>query len=454
MAAPMGAVAMAAAGVAEGMAPHTGGGPNGASTGSQAPQAGQTPQAGQASAEELPPDELFSKTFFGDDFLKTYQKDKKDLASAHEAYVKTGKIPQASTHFTVIEIKEGKAMSRAERYDAMVAAMNKKQGGAGESAILLGDVENDNRDPDYLTKEEFHDEFWAREKKEYNACEDDYIRPGKIDKCQREVDEKYGGESFKDWRDKQEEAAYHEYQKYQEKVEGVANSGPGGLVGRVVGRAIGGEKGEEWGAAIGGLGDTIMSVGAEMRGKSVEESGGGPDLDTGRPDQAEVGSPPDQHPDENMPSPPPDSKGGPTSDIGNADTQPAPAQVKKPGGDTQDTNPPKGGDTQDTNPPKAGSGGNGEKGGTLTGHPVEPVPRVPDNQKISIKTPKGGEEMTVGEYRKRWNDARKWLAEENFKLGQTKGAPPPEKLTKEAQTKFGLDDGWQSIANPYIYGKL
>ena len=62
--------------------------------------------------------------------------------------------------------------------------------------------------------------------------------------------------------------------------------------------------------------------------------------------------------------------------------------------------------------------------------------------------------MTAGEYRRRWNAAKKWLGEENRKLDQGRGVPPPKELIKKAQEKFGLDDNWQYVSNPYIYGPL
>ena len=68
--------------------------------------------------------------------------------------------------------------------------------------------------------------------------------------------------------------------------------------------------------------------------------------------------------------------------------------------------------------------------------------------------------MTVGEYRQRHAEAKKWMSERMQEYqsspGARKGALPPnyEQLSKEAQKKFGLDPGWESIGNKYIHGPL
>jgi hypothetical protein len=252
-----------------------------------------------AEIAKLPGDEQAMDHAFGDEALKNYQQAKQqalsraqELAQAHDTFLKTGKVPATKIPFLPIEVKLGKSMSRAERYDAMVESMQKQQCSAARTCVseedsdgiddrdkhqvLVDDITNDNRDPDYLTKEEFHDEFWSREKAEYNACGEDNIRPGTIDECQSAVDEKYGGENFKEWRAQHEQEAAAAYRQYQDKVEGIANSGPTSLLGRVVGRAIGGEKGEEIGATIGGWLDTGTAIYAGTRGGSVEEKAGGP----------------------------------------------------------------------------------------------------------------------------------------------------------------------------------
>ncbi len=332
---------LSAAGRGAGVALAGNGAANGSSSGAPPPKP----------ATALTPDEEFVRDMLGDDFLQSYQETKGNLAQAHEAYVKTGKILPTKSKLAPIEIKEGKLMSRAERYDAMVAGMLQKQGDPTKTNPQVDDVTQDNRDPDYLTKEEFHDEFWAREKKEYDACEDEYIRPGKIDKCQRAVDEKYGGESFKQWRDQREQELARQVQVVQEKIDGVANSGPLSLAGRAIGRAIGGEKGEEWGAAIGGMGD----IGVGMYGMARGGEPGANGVETEPETAAHVAPPPENNPAETMPSsshaaeptgaqePVPAGGGGaggggkgggggpPKTDIGRADTQPAPAKQPTPG---------------------------------------------------------------------------------------------------------------------------
>jgi hypothetical protein len=77
-------------------------------------------------------------------------------------------------------------------------------------------------------------------------------------------------------------------------------------------------------------------------------------------------------------------------------------------------------------------------GEVLVGTPVAPANRLPADMKITVKTPNGPKNMTVGEYRAQ------------------KGELPPnhDQLSKQAQEKFGLDPGWQSIGNPYTHGRL
>jgi hypothetical protein len=150
---------------------------------------------------------------------------------------------------------------------------------------------------------------------------------------------------------------------------------------------------------------------------------------------------------------------GPARNTGTADTVPAPARPPARGRPLDETplapGVKKGPATVDTDSPKGGSGGSGHKAGeVLRGRPVEPVPRLPDNQRITIKTSSGPAEMSVGEYRKRWQSARQWLGQENSRLDQRRGTPPTPELIKKAQDKFGLDDHWQWLSNPFIYGKL
>jgi hypothetical protein len=233
---------------------------------------------------------------------------KRELVQAHGIYRRTGKIPETKYRLAPIEIKKGSLMSRSERYDAMAAAMGKGLPSATRATIQIDDITYDNRDPDYLTKEELRDEFWEREKKEYQAC--GQFWPKNRHQCQRAVDEKYGGESFKAWRDGQERAAYYEYQRYQEKVEAVASSGPISLVGRGIGTAIGtaiggkkgGEKGGEIGAFVGGVGDVALPVYAGSKGGPGGENSPEPEA----PVAAEYRPPPEPaNPSETQPNRPP-----------------------------------------------------------------------------------------------------------------------------------------------------
>jgi Domain of unknown function (DUF4157)/LysM domain len=254
----------------------------------------------------LPADERAFQSAFGDEALHLLQQRKeatREVTASHEIYQRTGLFPQTKMPFSGIEIKRGKVMSRDERYDAMIEAMSGQLQGPGFAQI--DDVINDNRDPEYLTKQEFYDEFWAREKKEWNACEDEYIRPGKIDKCQRAVNEKYGGESFKAWRDRRELELHARIENVRQKIDVVASSGPISLTGRAVGRALGGEKWEEFGAALGNLGDAALVVYAGSKGATVEGYQGSTGLEVGRGTTAEVAPPPPAvDPAETQPGPP------------------------------------------------------------------------------------------------------------------------------------------------------
>lgn len=241
--------------------------------------------------DTLPADENIIGADFGDEALHLYQQEKEraqEVKTAHEIYMKTGKIPQTKASFAWIEIKEGRLMTRTERYDLMVAAMIKEQGDPEQTTPLVDDVVNDNRDPEYLTKQEFHDEFWGREQKEWHGCEDEYWLPGSIDRCQRRVDEKYGGEAFKAWRDNQEREMYRRVQVVQNKIDAVANSGPGSLAGRAIGRAIGGEKWEEFGAALGGWADTGLALYAGTKGSNIDTYQASGGLEVGKGTAAEI----------------------------------------------------------------------------------------------------------------------------------------------------------------------
>jgi hypothetical protein len=189
----------------------------------------------------------------------------RELAGAHRTYKETGQVPQTWNQLSPIEIKEGRLMSRAERYDAMLAAQ-------GKTHLQVDDLVRDKRDPAHLTKQEFHEEFFAREEAEWKRCADDYIRPGRIDKCQRAVNEKYGGAAFKEWRDNDERARYQQWQHSEQQIVATRNSGPIGLFGRGVGHAFGGLKGQEFGGAIGDLGDLALGLKSGARQRASQRS--------------------------------------------------------------------------------------------------------------------------------------------------------------------------------------
>ena len=416
--------------------------------------------ASKTRSQGLPDDERLFQTLYGDAGLKMYQQTKAqqvELNQAHDTYEKTGQIPQTKTPFSGVEIKTGKLMTRSERYDAML----QKQ---GKENAEIGDVNGDNRDPEYLTKQEFHDEFWAREQKEYNACSEDNFRPGTIDKCQRGVDEKYGGPGFKEWRDAREQNTYNNYVNYQQKVENIANSGPASLIGRAFGQAIGGEKGAEIGAALGGMADTGLAAAAGVvenaRTNSYESSGG---LELRRENPVEV-----QSNTSSGPAPTPDSPSAPkdNSPAAHADTQRQPGPPPDPpaaGGNRArplDSTVRQGPQTVDTSSPGSSSESGSESVGT--GQPatpvrIAPVSRPADSDMVNVNTSGGTKQMTAGEYRQRYEQARQWVSEQLHQhhwRGPVQSGPPDHgELYRQAADKFGLDRNWNSVTNPIIYGK-
>jgi hypothetical protein len=189
----------------------------------------------------------------------------------------------------------------------------------------------------------------------------------------------------------------------------------------------------------------------KLAGRSAEEPGAVPgEAATG--DEAEMGLA-DTQP---APGEPAGAARQGAPDTGHADTQPAPP--RRPDNahplDSTAEAKSKGGETLDTESPKPGSQAKEDKPAGVPRSKVEPVERIPADKEIVVKTPAGNQKMTVGEYRARVAEASKWLSNETWKLDLPKGAGPTDELIKEAQQKFGLDDYWYSIANPYTYGKL
>lgn len=229
-------------------------------------------------------DELGFSPLYSDKMQHAGQQVTQELADAHKVYAKTGKIPQTRYPWSWIEIKERRSMSRAERDDAMVKKMPKASG----DIATVEDVNFDNRDPEYLTKAEFKAEFDARLKKEYDACEDKHTFKGPTYDCEDGVDEKYGGENFVAYRDSQLQREYVALTRFNQKAESVENSGPGALTGRVVGRIIDGEKGEDIGAIVGGGLDNAGAIVAMSEAPSANDYEGGAGLEVGPGTQAEV----------------------------------------------------------------------------------------------------------------------------------------------------------------------
>lgn len=204
-----------------------------------------------------------------------------EVTEAHRVYMTTGQIPQTKSSFMAIEIKEGRLMTRAERYDAMVRKL-----GMGKTIAQIDDITYDNRDPEYLTQEEFKEEYWARYHAERDNCYDEYFWPKYERQCIRRVQEKYGGESFIAWREGRERELAYRIEVAKAQIENVASSGAIGTLGRASGyiaaRISGHDEQEalEWSehaAAIGGVGDFFLGVkaGVTARAKTQNYSAGG-----------------------------------------------------------------------------------------------------------------------------------------------------------------------------------
>lgn len=154
---------------------------------------------------------------------------------------------------------------------------------------------------------------------------------------------------------------------------------------------------------------------------------------------------------------PPTGSQKPNTDIGNAPTQPGPKPAPERGRPLDSTAPgPNQKQTVDTGG-SSGGGGGGSSGGSQSSGGGPPkkydtmAPKnLPPNQKITISTPKGPKETTVGQYRKDVDKARDWMGEQRRQHGGK--APVDEStLNQQAREKFGLDKGWNSVNNPYIY---
>jgi hypothetical protein len=178
--------------------------------------------------EPLSPDEQYVRVAWGEEFLQTYRLSKErntEIIHAHQIYKATGRIPQTKNAFSFIEIKEGRLMSRAERYDAML----QKQ---GKDNPIVRDLIEDNRNSEYLTAQEFHDEFYKRHQAEWDECDEAHLFRGPTYKCQKKVDEKYGGQEFKLYQEQQDARLRQDYAAYSAHADDVVNSGLVGTLGR------------------------------------------------------------------------------------------------------------------------------------------------------------------------------------------------------------------------------
>jgi hypothetical protein len=231
----------------------------------------------------ISPDEQLFQDLWGDDERRSYQQYKgraAELAQAHQIYLATGQIAQTWDPFPLIEIKEGKLMTRAERYDAMLEKQGKDN----------ADLTTNDWDAEYLSEQEFHDELFARHRAEWDQCDEDHWFKGPTFKCQREVDEKYGGTGFKPWKEAGEAQDRQRNQVVLSKMGGVVNSGAFATIGRATGAltawGLGNDPlaGSEKGAAVGGILDTGLSIWA-----GVKSAGRVDNLPDPVPGQVDVG---------------------------------------------------------------------------------------------------------------------------------------------------------------------
>lgn len=127
----------------------------------------------------------------------------------------------------------------------------------------------------------------------------------------------------------------------------------------------------------------------------------------------------------------------PGTDPGRASTQQAPAPAKDPRtlGDTT------GGPAPPPPQPLLKPGEIPTRPGSSS---IALYPRATDKVPLSIKTPNGVENINGLEYRLRIKEAEGWVSRNHVPSGRGQG--PSAELYKEAQKKFGLNDGWE---NPY-----
>ena len=201
----------------------------------------------------------------------------RDIEDAHRAFGLTGQVPQTQYPHLPVEIKVGKPMSRRERYDLMMKLQ-------GREHPLETDVREDLRDPEILGKEEYMKEYRSRIAAEQEACDDEYFWPKYERECKEEVNEKYGGPAYVEWRNEKYRRAYAQLVQVSDKIEAVKSGGPMSLVGRVAGYGFGKATGrdplktsEDW-ATVFSVGDAYAGYrgmkSARMRMQNYTSSGG------------------------------------------------------------------------------------------------------------------------------------------------------------------------------------
>lgn len=138
----------------------------------------------------------------------------------------------------------------------------------------------------------------------------------------------------------------------------------------------------------------------------------------------------------------------PATNIGNAKTQPGPAQRPVQGHPLDSTAP---GPQQKSTVATGSSGSPSSTGAPAKRKPLNDLEpkRLPDSHEITINTSNGPKKMTVGQYRRQVERAKQWMSEQRI---NAKGAPPVEReLADQAAGKFGLNKNWQYVNNPYIH---
>lgn len=249
----------------------------------------------------------------------------REVQEAHRHWLLTGEIPQTRWPFSWAEIKVGKPMTRSERYDFMLKLQNRSE------PVTVGDLTDDRvypgegaRDPEFLTHQEFEDEFYERFRKAAAACSSGITRPDVRDRCLHDLKGKWGGPGFRAAREEAYQRTYALWVHAQAQIESMKSGGITSLGGRVAGYALGKATGNdplrwsEHGAALGGMvgmGGT-MYIGSIQRTPLDSYTGGG---------GMQVGRDADIHFMESRPYGP--SPARPSSSSAGAASQPAPIPI-------------------------------------------------------------------------------------------------------------------------------